>query len=53
METLASYLAVIAQGMDIPIEIYGFTFSFMDLFLFGLFGGIVAGFVGRLLDMFA
>lgn len=53
MDVLADFFAVIADGLSMEFTVYGFTFSFMGLFLFTLFAGIIAKFIGRLFDLFA
>lgn len=53
MEILANYFAVIVQGLQMPFTVYGFTFSFWDLIVFSVIASILAGFIGRLMDLFA
>lgn len=53
MEIFVRYFAVITQGLQMPFTVYGFTFSFWDLMIFSVVASIVAGFVGRLIDLFA
>ena len=50
METIASFLSVIVQGMSIPMNIYGFTFSFWDIFLWSIIAGVVVWIVGRVIN---
>lgn len=53
MEIFTQYFAVIIDGLKMPFTVYGFTFSFWDLIVFSVIVSIIAGFVGRLLDLFA
>lgn len=52
MTYLLAFFERIVDLFNIPMTIYGWTFSFWDLFLFSLFGGIIAAFIGRLLNYF-
>lgn len=53
MEVFTQYFAVIIEGFQIPFTVYGFTFSFFDLIIFSVVASILAGFIGRLMDLFA
>lgn len=52
MAYLLAFFERIADLFNISMSVYGWTFSFRDLFLFSLFGGIIAAFIGRLLNYF-
>lgn len=49
MEVFHEFFAAITNGMSIEFTVYGWTFSFMDLFLFSLFAGILASFFGSMM----
>ena len=49
MDSFLSALRVIMDGFDIPMTIYGFTFSFWDIMIFSVVVSILAYFIGRLI----
>lgn len=53
MDIFVKYFSVLTRGLQMPFTVYGFTFSFWDLIVFSVIVSILAGFVGRLLDLFA
>lgn len=44
-----SVLSAIWQGFDIPMTIYGFTFSLRDVFMFSIISSMIFGAIGWLL----
>ncbi len=42
-------LAAIWNGFDTPLNIYGFTFSLRDVFMFGIISSMIFGAIGWLL----
>lgn len=43
-----SMLTAIWQGIDIPMNIYGFTFSLRDVLMFSLVATVIFGAIGSL-----
>lgn len=50
VEVFSAYFTQILNFFQIPLVIYGYTFTIWDVFLFSLFASILFGFVGRLLS---
>lgn len=49
MDFFMQYFAGILQLFKTPLTIYGFTFSFWDVFLFTAAASIVLRFIGRIM----
>lgn len=47
----SEFLGSILALFQITLDVYGFSFSFWDIFIFTLFVGIVLKFIGGLLDL--
>lgn len=45
-----SFISKIWDAFDIPLTIYGFTFTFKQIFLFSLVTAIIFNFIGRLFN---
>lgn len=45
MQVLLDFLGQIYELFNIPMNIYGFTFSFWDVMMFSLIVGVIFGFV--------
>ena len=50
MGDFAAVMQTILQGFQIPITMYGFTFSFLDLMLWSVVVGLIVWFFKALLD---
>lgn len=50
MDTFLSAMNVIVNGFQMPFTVYGFTFSWFDIWLWSILGCIVAAFIGRMLS---
>lgn len=50
MDSFLSVMNVIINGFSQPFTVYGFTFSWLDIWLWSLIGAIVAAFIGRILQ---
>lgn len=50
MENVKAMFDATLAVFKIPITIYGFTFSFWNVFLFVIVGGMVLAFIGRLFN---
>lgn len=48
MESFGAMISLTVDIMKIPITIWGFTFSFWQVFLFSGFMTILAAFIGRM-----
>lgn len=48
MEVLQSWLSAVLAILKIELTLYGFTFSFWDVFLWTLVAGLVIAFLGGL-----
>lgn len=46
MEVLISFFGLVIELFKIPITVYGFTFSFWDIFIFCLFSSIICYLIG-------
>lgn len=46
MENLAIFFGLVVDLFDIPMTVYGFTFSFWDVFMFCLFASALCYFIG-------
>lgn len=51
MEVMFTYLNGIIQLLKTPMQVYEYSFSFWDIALFSALGVILAGFIGRILDL--
>lgn len=49
METFTSVLAQILRLYQMPMNIYGFTFSFWDVTMFAIIATTIMRFIGRVL----
>lgn len=49
MEAFLAYFSGILDLFKMPFTVYGFTFSFWDIFLFTTAAGIVLSFIGRVM----
>lgn len=49
MEIIGEFFQLIIKFFQIPITVYGFTFSFWDVFLFTIVVSIIAYFIGGVL----
>lgn len=50
MQDLLSFLGKIYELFNMPMNIYGFVFSFWDIIMFTLVFGVLLGFVGYLFN---
>ena len=50
MENVKAMFDATLEVFQIPFTIYGFTFSFWNVFLFVIVGGMVLSFIGRLFN---
>ena len=50
MEVLQSWLSSVLDVFQVPITIFGFTFSFWDVFLWSIVAGLVLTFLGGLFN---
>lgn len=46
MEYLLSFLAGVHSLFTIPLNVYGFVFSFWDVFIFSVVGTLIFKFIG-------
>ena len=47
METIGIYFDMLVEFMKQEYMIYGYTFSYWQIFMFVIVAGIVAGFIGE------
>ncbi len=50
MTVINDFFTVIWDGFGIEMNIYGFTFSFRDIFVYTLLAFLVVGFFAQLFD---
>ena len=50
MENIKAMFDATLAVFQLPFTIYGFTFSFWNVFLFVIVGGMVLSFIGRLFN---
>ena len=50
MNDLKMMFDAAARGMQIPINVYGFSFSLWDVFIWSIIAALVAYIVGRFLN---
>lgn len=50
MEYIARFFGIIVDGFKMPITIYGFTFSWWEVFIIVTIGGLV---IGAIVDFFS
>lgn len=50
MESFLEVMNVILNGFNLPFTVYGFTFSWYDIWLWSIVGVIAAAFIGRMLS---
>lgn len=46
METLQAWLSAVLGIFRVPFTLYGFTFSFWDVFLWSLVASVIIAFIG-------
>lgn len=51
MEAFLAMMSGIVSCMQTPMNIWGFTFSFWDVFLFSMISSVIFGFIGKLFNM--
>jgi len=50
MSFFLSVMQAIANGMQTPFSVYGFTFSFWDVYWWSLFVGLITWVLSRILN---
>lgn len=50
MEVFGQFLTTVWEGINIPMNIYGFSFSFRDVFFYSMVGFLIFGFLVRLFN---
>lgn len=51
MSDILNVMTLTLNALKTPLEVYGFSFSFYDIFLFTALGCILAKFVSHVLDL--
>lgn len=50
MEVFGVYISAVVRAMDTPFTVFGFTFSFWNVWLWSCIMGILAWMIWRLFD---
>lgn len=51
MDAFFQLMSGIVSCMQVPMEIWGFSFSLWDVFLFSMISTVVFGFIGHLFNL--
>lgn len=51
MSDFVGFMTAIVSGLQTPVTIYGFTFSFWDISMWSLLAGLIVWFVVRLFSL--
>lgn len=51
MDAFFAMMSGIIDCMQIPMNIWGFTFSLWDVFMFSMVSTVIFGFIGKLFNM--
>ena len=51
MDAFLAMMSGIVSCMQIPMDIWGFTFSLWDVFMFSMISAVIFGFIGKLFNI--